>query len=74
VAGHGGGRNFKVADANVETATTADLGIRRDEIHEARQMHKAEQAAPGVVERTVNDMVERGGEPTQVGVRWLKGA
>lgn len=29
VAGHGGGRNFKVGDGNVET-TAADLGLRRD--------------------------------------------
>ena len=45
VAGHGGGRNFKVADGNVES-TTADLGLRRDQIHEARQIRDAEAADP----------------------------
>lgn len=46
VAGHGGGRNFKVADSNVE-ATTADLGLRRDEIHEGRQIRDFEDQNPG---------------------------
>jgi len=69
VAGHGGGRNFKVADTNVETATASDLGLRRDEIHEARRFRDAEQADPGIVERTVNGMVERGEEPTRAALR-----
>ena len=68
VAGHGGGRNFKVADSNVET-TTADLGLRRDEIHEARQIRDAEAADPGVVRRALDDRLERGEEPTRAALR-----
>ena len=64
VAGHGGGRNFKVADSNVET-TTADLGLRRDEIHEARKLRDAEAADPGKAERVMSDMLARGEEPTK---------
>ena len=70
VAGHGGGRNFKVADSNVET-TTADLGLRRDEIHEARQIRDAEAADPGVVRRALDDRLERGEEPTRAALRKL---
>lgn len=68
VAGHGGGRNFKVADSNVET-TTAELGLRRDEIHEARQIRDAEAADPGVVRRALDDRLERGEEPTRAALR-----
>lgn len=38
VAGHGGGRNFKVPDGNVETVTAADVGLSRKEIHEVSQL------------------------------------
>lgn len=69
VAGHGGGRNFKVADDNVETATAADLGLRRDEIHEARRMRDAEAADPGAVQRAIDGMIERGEEPTRAALR-----
>lgn len=68
VAGHGGGRNFKVADSNVES-TTADLGLRRDQIHEARQFRDAEAADPGVVRRALDDRLERGEEPTRAALR-----
>jgi len=43
-------------------ATVADLGLRRDEIHQARRFFDAEAADPGATERAVNGMVERGGE------------
>jgi hypothetical protein len=64
VAGHGGARNFKVTPDNVEP-TAADLGLRRDEIHEARQIRDAEQAEPGLIRRAIDAMVERGEEPTR---------
>ena len=50
-------------------ATSADLGLRRDEIHEARQFHKAEQESPGIVQGAIDGMVERGEEPTRAGLR-----
>ncbi len=46
-------------------AASNTLGLRRDEIHEARRLRDAERADPGVIERTVNGMVERGEEPTR---------
>jgi hypothetical protein len=50
-----------VADHNdVRPATAADLGIRRDEIHEARQFRDAERADPGIIDRTISGMIERG--------------
>ena len=64
VAGHG---RSKVEADNV--TTTADLGLRRDEIHEARKLRDAEAADPGIIQRTINDMVERGEEPTSAGLR-----
>jgi hypothetical protein len=59
IAGHGGGRNFKVGDSNVEAnlaapnrvgddnaiITAADLGLRRDQIHDARLIRNAEAVA-----------------------------
>ena len=62
VAGHGGGRNFKVGDPNVEMqsdgpnrvggdnaiVTMADLGLRRDQVHDARLIRDAEAADPGI--------------------------
>jgi hypothetical protein len=50
VAGHGGARNFKVPDGNVETCS-ADLGMRRKEIHEARKLRDAAQARGEVATR-----------------------
>jgi hypothetical protein len=43
VAGHGGARNFKIPDGNLETCT-ADLGMRSKEIHEARRLRDAARA------------------------------
>jgi hypothetical protein len=59
-----------VADHNdVRPATAADLGIRRDEIHEARQFRDAERADPGIIDRTISRMIERGEEPTKAALR-----
>ena len=64
VAGHG---RSKVEPANVTTA--ADLGLRRDQIHDARLIRDAEEADPGIVRRTLNEKLERGEEPTRSAVR-----
>lgn len=64
VAGHG---RSKVEPDNVTTA--ADLGLRRDEIHEARQLRDLERDHPGAFERVTNEIVERGEEPTKASVR-----
>lgn len=68
VAGHGNNvTKGNVAKPNVTTA--ADLGIRRDEIHEARKFRDAETAEPGLISRALNAMVDRGEEPTRAALR-----
>ena len=62
----GPGAGVKDHDAK---ATAADLGMHREHIREARQLRDAEAADPGVVERTVNEAVERGEEPTKAKVK-----
>jgi len=68
IAGHGGGRNFKVGEDNVEP-TAADLGLRRDQIHDARLIRDAEAADPGIVRRTLDEGLARGEEPTRAALR-----
>jgi len=51
-----------VENDNVCPATAANLGLRRDQIHEARQIRDAETADPGVVRRALDDRLERGQE------------
>lgn len=67
VGAHDGARK-RVEDSNA-IATTADLGLRRDEIHEARIIRDAEAADPGVVRRALDDRLERGEEPTRAALR-----
>jgi hypothetical protein len=50
-------------------ATAADLGLRRDQIHDARLIRDAEAADPGIVRRTLDERLERGEEPTRSAVR-----
>ena len=68
IARHGGGRKFKVGDPNVEI-TAADLGLRRDAIHEARVIRDAEAVEPGIVRRTLDEKLARGEEPTRTALR-----
>jgi aminopeptidase N len=49
--------------------TSADLGLRRDQIHDARLIRDAEVADPGLVRRTLDAKLERGEEPTRSAVR-----
>lgn len=62
-----GGNRSSVEDRN--TASAADIGLRRDEIHEARKLRDAEKADPGKAERTLKSMVEAGEEPTKAKLR-----
>ena len=57
-----------VGDDNAP-ATAADLGLRRDQIHEARQLRDAETNDPGIVRRTLDGRLERGEEPTRTVLR-----
>ena len=49
--------------------TASDLGLRRDQIHEARRLRDAESADPGIVRRTLDEKLQRGEEPTRSAVR-----
>lgn len=65
----GGGRPDCVDDPNAVPATAADLGLRRDEIHEARRLRDAERADPGILSRSIDSLIERGDEPTRAALR-----
>lgn len=67
VGAHDGARK-RVDDANA-IATAADLGLRRDQIHEARLIRDAEAAEPGIVRRTLDERLDRGEEPTRAALR-----
>lgn len=56
-------------DNDVRPATAADVGLRRDQIHEARQIRDAEAADPGIVRRTLDEKLEHGEEPTRAALR-----
>lgn len=63
------GGNPTVVASNGWQATSADLGLRRDEIHEARKIRDAEAASPGSIEAAASALVERGQEPTKAALR-----
>jgi len=50
-------------------AVSNTLGLRRDQIHEARRLRDAEAADPGIVRRTLDAKLARGEEPTRSAVR-----
>lgn len=68
VAKNGGDRVSSIPDEN-SAPTSADIGITSKEIHEARQVRDAEKADPGVVQRTIDEALERGEEPTKAMVK-----
>lgn len=49
--------------------TASDLGLRRDEIFDARKIRDAENADPGLISRALDGMIERGEEPTRAALR-----
>lgn len=58
-----------VSDNNMPPATAADLGLSRNDIHDARLLRDAEEADPGIVRRTLDEKLARGEEPTRSAVR-----
>lgn len=62
-----GGDRSTVEDRN--TASAADLGLRRDQIHDARLIRDAEVSDPGIVRRTLDERLERGEEPNRAALR-----
>ena len=59
--------NQHVSDEN--KLTTAELGLSRIQIHDARLIRDAEHAEPGIVRRTIDEQLERGQEPTKAALR-----
>lgn len=67
-----GERGKAVGDCNSfwdRKQSATDLGLRRDQIHEARQIRDAEREQPGLTQRALDAMVERGEEPTKAALR-----
>lgn len=67
VAGHGGARNFKIPEENLEP-TLSEIGLTGKDIFEAKQVRDAEEAEPGIVRRTLDSLIEAGEEPTKAAV------
>lgn len=57
--------NHSNSKAEFDKASVTDIGLTHKDIHEARQIRDAEVADPGVTQRTLNEIVERGEEPTK---------
>ena len=51
------------------TPSSDDLGINRREIHEARQVRDAVKAKPDILEKTTDELIEQGLEPTKARIR-----
>lgn len=62
-----GGRPKTVPDENGFTA--AEAGLTRKEIHDARAVRDAEAADPGVTRRALDEIVQRGDEPTRAALK-----
>jgi hypothetical protein len=57
------------AFSKTEKAGFADIGLTGKVVHEARQIRDAEVADPGVVQRSLDDALEAGEEPTRAVLR-----
>jgi hypothetical protein len=62
------GKPVNVPDGN-NKPTATDIGLKRKDIHEAREIRDAEQDDPGIVRRVLNERLEAGQEPTKAAVR-----
>lgn len=71
LAGHGGKRgNQHVAKVSDDTvATTADVGLTRPQVFEARQIRDAIEREPGILRRVLDDILVSGEEPTKAKLR-----
>lgn len=57
-----------VPDENMPS-TTAEIGLTRKQVHEARKVRDAERAKPGTVRATVDAAVDAGHSPTRAAVK-----
>lgn len=62
------GANERTA-SRPEAVSAADVGLSHKEVHEARKLRDAEKAEPGIVQRTIDEMIEQGEEPTSAALR-----
>lgn len=70
VAANGGNRGNQFASVPQEnSATAADIGLSRKDIHEARIIRDAEVIQPGIVKQTVSEALVNGEEPTKALLR-----
>lgn len=61
--------NNEKTTSGAEAVSAPALGLSHKDIHEARKLRDAERQSPGIVQRAINDMVERGEEPTRAALR-----
>lgn len=59
--------NQHVSDEN--KLTTAELGLSRNHIHDARIIRDAENSDPGLIRRTLDETLNRGEAPTRAALR-----
>lgn len=69
VQGHGGDHTSKILDENLALPSLEEMGLTAQQIHEGRQIRKAEEADPGIVNRTILERLEAGHEPTRAAIR-----
>lgn len=63
-----GGRKRVVGDDHHPQATLSDLGLRNDEIYQARKTRDVESASPGITGRVARELAEQGVEPSKAAV------
>lgn len=66
--GKAGQRTDLVPNEN-KVPTAEDVGLTRKEIHEARTVRDAEAADPGVTRRALDEIINRGDEPTRAALK-----
>ncbi|WP_292235286.1 MT-A70 family methyltransferase, partial [Mesorhizobium sp.] len=65
----GGNRKVKVPDGNNDPATAAEIGLKRKDVHEARQVRDAIAKNPAIVRDVLDDMLASGDEPTRAALK-----
>jgi hypothetical protein len=63
------GQRNDFLDVSEKVPTAPDLGLRHDQIHEARQIRDAESANPGLIKQTLQERLDAGEEPTKAHLR-----
>lgn len=65
-----GQRGKAVADDDrISPATVSEIGLSKQEIHEARKLRDAERDAPGIVQRAIEARLAAGLEPSRASLR-----